>query len=97
MKKIWMIVWCLCLTGIAFGQEDTLSVAERNALQGFNDTIDRLAEDFVTVNLVVCDPGTVLYSTLGHAALHLQCPTFGLDYIYTYESENVRDKIYGFR
>ena len=31
---------------------DTLSVAERNAAQGFNDTIDRMAPDFVTVSLV---------------------------------------------
>lgn len=76
--------------------DTTLSVAERNALQGFNDTIDRLAEDFVTVSLVVCDPDEVLYSTLGHAALHLQCPTFNLDYIFSYESENVRDKIWTF-
>ena len=61
-----------------------------------NDTIDRLADDFVTVSLVVCDPTEVLYSTLGHAALHLQCPTYDLDYVFTYESENVRDKIWTF-
>ena len=75
---------------------DTLSVAERNAAQGFNDTIDRMAPDFVTVSLVVCDPSEVLYSTLGHAALHLQCPVFDLDYVFSYESENVRDKIWTF-
>lgn len=74
----------------------TLSVAERNAAQGFNDTIDRLAPDFVTVGLVVCEPDEVLYSTLGHAALHLQCPVFDLDYVFSYESENVRDKIWTF-
>lgn len=72
------------------------SVAERNAAQGFNDTIDRLAPDFVTVSLVVCDPSEVLYSTLGHAALHLQCPVLDLDYVFSYESENVRDKIWTF-
>lgn len=75
---------------------DTLSITERNKLQGFNDTIDRLAPDFVTVSLVICDPDEVLYSTLGHAALHLQCPIFNLDYIFSYESENVRDKIWTF-
>ena len=48
------------------------------------------------VSLVVCDPSEVLYSTLGHAALHLQCPIFDLDYIFSYESENVRDKIWTF-
>jgi hypothetical protein len=61
-----------------------------------NDTIDRLADDFVTVSLVVCDPDEVLYSTLGHAALHLQCPTYDLDYVFTYESEGVRNKIWTF-
>ena len=76
--------------------QDSLSVAERNALQGFNDTIDREAEDFIRVNLVVCDPGEVLYSTLGHAALRLQCPAFDLDYIYTSESESVKNKFLTF-
>lgn len=76
--------------------EKEMTVAERNTAQGFNDTIDRTADDFVTVSLVVADPGEVLYSTLGHAALHLQCPTFNLDYIFTYESENVREKIWTF-
>ena len=71
--------------------DTTLSVAERNALQGFNDTIDRLAEDFVTVSLVVCEPGDVLYASFGHAMLHLQCPTFELDYVFTEESEPIRD------
>jgi len=64
--------------------------------QTLDDGIDRTADDFVTVSLVVCDPCEVLYSTLGHAALHLQCPTFDLDYIFTYESENVRDKVWTF-
>ena len=82
--------------GIALAAEADPTVAERNAAQGFNDTIDRLAPDFVTVSLVVCDPDETLYSTLGHAALHLQCPAYDLDYIFTYESENVRNKIWTF-
>ena len=96
LKKAYTILLALCLSVSAFGQTDSLSVAERNALQGFNDTIDRLADDFVRVSLVVCDPEDVLYSALGHAALHLQCPVFHLDYIFSYESESVRDKIWTF-
>ena len=61
-----------------------------------NDSIDRLADDFVSVSLVVCNPTEVLYSTLGHAALHLQCPAYDLDYVFTYESEGVRNKIWTF-
>ena len=70
--------------------QDTQSVAERNAAQGFNDTIDRSAENFVTISVVVADPGDILYSAFGHAMLHLQCPTFNLDYIFSYESEPIR-------
>lgn len=71
--------------------QDAQSVAERNAAQGFNDTIDRLAPDFVTISLVIADPGEILYSAFGHAMLHLQCPTFNLDYIFSYESEPIRN------
>ena len=59
----------------------------------FGDTIDRTAEDFVTVSLLVADPGTASYSVFGHACLRMQCPTFGLDYCYTYESEDVKSRI----
>ena len=53
----------------------------------FNDNVDRTAEDFVIASLLVADPGTVLYSVLGHACIRLQCPEFGLDYCFSYESE----------
>lgn len=79
---------------MAWGQEEVLSVAERNAQAGFNDTIDRQAEDFVTVSLLVCDPYEVLYSSLGHAALRLQCPAYDLDYVFSYEGESVRAKMW---
>ena len=83
MYKIWGIVLLLLLP---------LGVRA----QAFNDTIDRTADDFVIASLVVADPGEVLYSTLGHAALRLQCPTFGLDYVYTSEGEGVRGKVLRF-
>lgn len=60
------------------------------------DTIDRLAPDFVTAYVVIADPGNVLYSILGHACLRLQCPTYQLDYIYSYESESVEGKVFRF-
>ena len=45
----------------------------------FNDHVDRTAEDFVIASLLVADPGTVMYSVLGHACLRLQCSAFGMD------------------
>ena len=62
----------------------------------FNDNVDRTAEDFVTVSLMIADPGSVFYTVLGHACLRLQCPTFGLDYCYSYESEDMTNRIMDF-
>jgi hypothetical protein len=78
------------------GQEQELSVAERNAQMGFNDTIDRLAEDFVSVSLMVADPTDWredVLGTLGHSFLRLQCPVFDLDYCFSYESEHVNTQL----
>lgn len=78
-----------------YGQD--MSVAERNAAQGFNDTIDRLAPDFVLVSLCVADPTDYhqdVLGTSGHAFLRLQCPAFGLDYCFSYEGESVNDNLY---
>ena len=62
----------------------------------FNDNVDRTAEDFVIASLLVADPGTVLYSVLGHACIRLQCPAFGLDYCFSYESEDASQKVLSF-
>lgn len=101
LRIIWGIIWWLLLPLGVSAQvlpvaEKEMTVAERNAAQGFNDTIDRSADDFVIASLIVADPGKVLYSALGHAALHLQCPTFGLDYVYTNEGEGVQGKVFRF-
>ncbi len=80
-------------------EEKDLTVAERNALQGFNDTIDRLAEDFVTVSLMVADPTDMTQDYLGvtgHAFLRLQCPTFNLDYCFSYESEKIKGQLWDY-
>lgn len=94
MSRLRTIGWVLLFSMTMWGQE--LSVTDYNARQGFNDTIDRLAPDFVQVGLVVVDPGEALYTVLGHAALHLRCPVFDLDYIYSVESENVPRKVMKF-
>lgn len=59
----------------------------------FGDTIDRTAEDFVTVSLLVADPGAASYSVFGHACLRMQCSVFGLDYCFSYESEDIKHRI----
>ena len=100
MKRqiVYILLFLYSLSASLFARVDehAIKVAERNAAQGFNDTIDRLADDFVVASLVVAEPGEVLYSVLGHACLHLQCPAFGLDYIFSYESESVKGKVFRF-
>ena len=51
------------------------------------------AEDFVRVYVELADPGTMVYSILGHAALRLSCPSRDRDFVFTYEGENVADNI----
>ena len=97
LKKIQIILSLLLFAVSVSAQDPAMSVAERNAAQGFNDTIDRLAPDFVTVSLCVADPTDYhqdVLGTSGHAFLRLQCPTFGLDYCFSYEGENVNDNLY---
>lgn len=95
MKRI-IISWLfLALAFMGYAQE--LTVAERNAAQGFNDTIDRLAPDFVLVSLCIADPTDWRDDVLGvagHAFLRLQCPIFGLDHCFSYEGENVNDNLF---
>lgn len=59
----------------------------------FGDTINRSAEDFITVSLMVADPGMASWSVFGHACLRMQCPTFGVDYCFSYESQDVKSRI----
>ena len=55
--------------------------------------VDRAADDFVTASLLIAEPCGVLYSVMGHAALRLQCPTYDLDYVFSYESESAEEKV----
>ena len=92
MKRVILNILFLAFALTPMGQKQEMSVAERNAQMGFNDTIDRLAEDFVSVSLMVADPTDWRDDILGmqgHAFLRLQCPIFDLDYCFSYESESV--------
>lgn len=53
-------------------------------------------ENFVIASLFVAEPGGALYSRVGHAALHLQCPTHNLDYVFSYESEDATHRVLSF-
>ena len=54
-----------------------------------NDSIKVLPDssNFVTASLVIAEPLHALYSVFGHATLRMECPSFGLDYVFTFESD----------
>ena len=66
-----------------FAQTDTVAAAQP-------------AEDFVIASVCMASPGEEIYSALGHACLRLQCPMHGLDYVYSYESEDASHKVLDF-
>ena len=45
------------------------------------------SSNFVTASLVIAEPLHALYSVFGHATLRMECPSFGLDYVFTFESD----------
>lgn len=62
----------------------------------FHDHINRQAEDFVIVSLLVADPTDWrddFMGVLGHAFIRLQCPVFGLDNCFSYECEPAKDNL----
>ena len=99
MKRYKYFLILITLLPAILWAQDTQTVAERNAAQGFNDTIDRLAPDFVHVSLCIADPTDQSQDYLGvtgHAFLRLQCPTFGLDYCFSYESEKIKGQLWDY-
>lgn len=58
-----------------------------------SDTID---ENFVIASVLLAEPGTAIYSNVGHVTIRLQCPDHQLDYVFSYESENVSQKVLTF-
>ena len=57
---------------------------------------EEVDSNFVIASIIVADPGDVLYSTVGHVGIHMQCPEHNLDYVFSYESEGVKGKVLRF-
>lgn len=79
---IWLISCFVLFLPLQGKAQDTINVEED--------------ENFVVASLFVAEPGGALYSRLGHAALHMQCPTHKLDYVFSYESEDAPHRVLAF-
>ena len=80
MKALCCILLYALLPVFSYAQTDTLVPQQP-------------AEDFVIASVCVATPGDDIYAALGHACLRLQCPTHGLDYVYSYEAEDVNHNV----
>lgn len=61
-----------------------------------NDSVNRLADNFVKTSLMVAAPGDEIYSLWGHACFRMQCPTYQLDYCFSYVNEPVSSNLWRF-
>ena len=82
-----MLVLLLSLIGVHSTSAQIVDAQGQYVDTVFNDHVDRTAEDFVMVSLMISQPSDMRVSSIfGHAALRLQCPVFDLDYVFTYIS-----------
>lgn len=69
--------------------------AEAAAQAELKARIDSMAADpdYIKASVVVLSPGADFYSQLGHCGIRMECPTHGLDYIFSFltQSEDAFD------
>ena len=80
-------VSCLALAALtaAAGTNETAAVDEAK--------VDRSDPKFVTASLLIFGPGDELFSCVGHVCIRLECPTYKLDYCFSYESERAVERL----
>lgn len=88
LKRILQIFWtthslllAMMLALIAPSQYATAARANNKV------TVLPDSSNFVTASLVIAEPLHALYSVFGHATLRMECPSYGLDYVFTFESD----------
>ena len=90
MKVLCRILLLMFLPVCSYAQVDSLEQARLDSLAITE------ADNFVTASILVATPSDVLYSCVGHASIRMQCPHYGLDMVYTYESESVTNRVLTF-
>lgn len=74
-----------------------LLFAAVGGVKAVEEPIDSIVdENFVIASVVIASPGDVLYSTVGHVGLHMECPQHNLDYVFSYEAEDVSHQVLSF-
>lgn len=80
MKKALLALFVLLVPVFSVAENVDSLQAERHR----NDSLEAHLPTDITVGLLVVEPGNTLYTSYGHCALRLQCPTKGFDVSFTY-------------
>lgn len=85
-----MALWAVVATGFAEPATSAApSVANATASKSAKASTD--STHFVTASILTVSPGAAVYSVFGHTAIRMQCPSKGLDYCFSFESEPTFD------
>ncbi len=85
MMMVALVLATLSAEGQMIAEADTL----RTPTEAEADSL-RKTDGFVTASMLVATPGEEGYSALGHCALRMECPVYGLDYCFSFESNTGR-------
>ena len=85
MMMVALVLATLSAEGQMIAEADTL----RTPTEAEADSL-RKTDGFVTASMLVATPGEEGYSALGHCALRMECPVYGLDYCFSFESNSGR-------
>lgn len=51
------------------------------------------SDDFIKASLLIASPGAIFYQAYGHTAIRMECPSAGLDYVFTFQTGLTGDDI----
>ena len=84
-----LVLLLLALMSAWAARSQSVESAPENPSAAQPDTFEVLPDssNFVTASLVIAEPLHALYSVFGHATLRMECPSYDLDYVFTFESD----------
>lgn len=84
MHRLFIAALLLLKGATAWGEVGIHPDSVRTPTEAEADSL-RQTDGFVTASLIVASPGEEVYSSLGHCALRMECPVYGLDYCFSFE------------
>ena len=93
MRRFLATTVFLILAGASF---DAWCDGLRNQSLDIDDGVNRKDPNFITASVLLIEPDENIYSGVGHVCFRLECPTYKMDYCFSYESESVKQRVLTF-